>query len=68
MNIKSPQDLVGKFFVTSEGERVVVERMGAEDASLPARAIVRRVEGPKAGTRFSRLVSGLEPVGVETSV
>ena len=43
----------------------MVERLGADDASLPARAIVRRVEGPKAGTRYSRVVSSLEPLGFE---
>lgn len=61
MTTKTAEALVGQFFMTPDGERVIVERMGDDDV----RVIVRRVEGPKEGTRVSRLVSSLQPVGSE---
>jgi len=64
MKQETPTNIVGKFFLTPDGHRVLVERVGAElDSS--ARAIVRRVEGPKAGTRSSCYVSSLKPLGAE---
>jgi hypothetical protein len=59
--------IVGQFFVTPDGHQVVVERVGAESDSS-ARAIVRRVEGPKAGTRSSCFVTSLKPLGLEISL
>ena len=50
MENESPTSIVGQFFITPDGQRVVVERVGVE-ADSSARAIVRRVEGPKADTR-----------------
>jgi len=61
MTTKTTEDMVGHFFMTPDGDRVIVERMGDDDA----RAIVRRVDGPKEGTRISRLVSSLEPIANE---
>jgi hypothetical protein len=59
---ESPVSIVGQFCMTPDGHRVQVERVGTElDSS--ARAIVRRVEGPKAGTRSSCYVSSLKPLG-----
>ena len=67
MNIvenESPASIVGQFCMTPDGHRVLVEKVGAElDSS--ARAIVRRVEGPKAGTRSSCFVSSLKPLGFD---
>jgi hypothetical protein len=61
---ESPTSIVGQFCMTPDGHRVQVERVGAElDSS--ARAIVRRVEGPKAGTRSSCYVSSLKPLGFD---
>ena len=67
MENESPTSIVGHFFVTPDGQRVVVERVGSESDSS-ARAIVRRVEGPKAGTRSSCFVSSLKPLGREISL
>jgi hypothetical protein len=67
MENESPTSIVGQFFVTPDGQRVVVERVGAE-ADSSARAIVRRVEGPKAGTRSSCFVTSLKPLGLEINL
>jgi hypothetical protein len=67
MENESPTSIVGHFFVTPDGQRVVVERVGSE-VDTSARAIVRRVEGPKAGTRSSCFVSSLKPLGFEISL
>jgi hypothetical protein len=67
MENESPTSIVGHYFVTPDGQRVVVERVGSE-ADSSARAIVRRVEGPKAGTRSSCFVSSLKPLGREISL
>ena len=67
MENETPISIVGHFFVTPDGQRVVVERVGSE-ADSSARAIVRRVEGPKAGTRSSCFVSSLKPLGREISL
>jgi hypothetical protein len=56
--------LVGQFCETPDGHRVLVERLVAE-AGSSSRAIVKRVEGPKAGTRSSCFLSSLTPVGRE---
>ena len=70
MNIvenESPTSIVGQFYMTPDGHRVQVEKVGAElDSS--ARAIVRRVEGPKAGTRSSCFVSSLKPLGFDIAL
>jgi len=64
---ESPTSIVGQFCMTPDGHRVQVEKVGAElDSS--ARAIVRRVEGPKAGTRSSCFVSSLKPLGFEIAL
>lgn len=67
MENESPTSIVGQFFVTPDGQRVVVERVGAE-SDTSVRAIVRRVEGPKAGTRSSCFVTSLKPVGLEINI
>ena len=67
MENESPTSIVGQFFITPDGQRVVVERVGVE-ADSSARAIVRRVEGPKAGTRSSCYVTSLKPLGFEISI
>ena len=64
---ESPTSIVGQFFLTPDGQRVVVERVGAE-SDTSVRAIVRRVEGPKAGTRSSCFVTSLKPLGLESSL
>ena len=64
METKSSAISVGQFAQTPDGHRVLVERLGAELGSS-ARAIVKRVEGPKAGTRSSCFVSSLKPLGRE---
>jgi hypothetical protein len=61
---ESPTSIVGQFCMTPDGHRVLVERVGTESDSS-ARAIVRRVEGPKAGTRSSCFVSSLKPLGFD---
>jgi hypothetical protein len=64
---ESPASIVGQFYMTPDGHRVQVEKVGAElDSS--ARAIVRRVEGPKAGTRSSCFVSSLKPLGFDIAL
>ena len=64
MENESPTSIVGQFCLTSDGQRVIVEKVGAElDSS--ARAIVRKVEGPKAGTRSTCFVSSLKPLGFD---
>ena len=64
---ESPTSIVGQFCMTPDGHRVQVEKVGAElDSS--ARAIVRRVEGPKAGTRSSCFVSSLKPLGFDITL
>ena len=64
---ESPTSIVGQFCMTPDGHRVQVEKVGAElDSS--ARAIVRRVEGPKAGTRSSCFVSSLKPLGFDIAL
>jgi len=64
METESTISIVGQFCLTPDGQRVIVEKVGAElDSS--ARAIVRRVEGPKAGTRSTCFVSSLKPLGFE---
>jgi hypothetical protein len=64
---ESPASIVGQFCMTPDGHRVQVEKVGAElDSS--ARAIVRRVEGPKAGTRSSCFVSSLKPLGFDIAL
>ena len=50
-------DLVGQFAWLPNGEAVIVESV---EPSEPARAIVRRVAGQRAGTRAICLISGLE--------
>ena len=64
METESTISIVGQFCLTPDGQRVIVEKVGAElDSSR--RAIVRRVEGPKAGTRSTCFVSSLKPLGFE---
>ncbi len=67
MEKDSPTSIVGQFYMTSDGHRVQVERVGTEIDSS-ARAIVRRVEGPKAGTRSSCFVSSLKPLGFDLAL
>jgi len=56
--------MVGQFCLMPDGQRVVVEKVGTElDSS--ARAIVRKVDGPKAGTRSTCFVTSLKPIGFE---
>jgi hypothetical protein len=64
MENESPISIVGQFALTPDGHRVIVEKVGAEVDSS-ARAIVRRVEGPKAGTRSTCFVSSLKPLGFD---
>jgi hypothetical protein len=61
---ESPTSIVGQFCMTPDGHRVLVEKVGAESDSS-ARAIVRRVDGPKAGTRSTCFVTSLKPMGFE---
>ena len=56
--------IVGQFALMPDGQRVVVEKIGAElDSS--ARAIVRKVDGPKAGSRSTCFVTSLKPLGFD---
>ncbi|HYR75164.1 MAG TPA: hypothetical protein VEM96_04910 [Pyrinomonadaceae bacterium] len=64
METESTTSIVGQFCLTPDGQRVFVERIGAESDSS-ARAIVRRVDGPKAGTRSTCFVTSLKPLGFE---
>lgn len=61
---ESTASIVGQFCLTPDGQRVYVERVGVESDSS-ARAIVRKVDGPKAGTRSSCFVTSLKPLGFE---
>ena len=66
---RKPQDnLVGKFCRTSDGHRVLVEGVGDAQAGLPARALVRYIEGDKKGSRGSYFVSNLELLGSEIPI
>jgi len=67
-NDKLASKLVGQFCRTSAGDRVFVESVGASSAGLPARAVVRRIEGPNTGSRAGCFVSDLTPLGYETPI
>lgn len=58
------KELVGQFARMPNGERVLVEMVGA-DREIPARAIVRHIEGERVGTRATIFVSRLEMLGYE---
>ena len=60
--MKDGVDLRGQLCRLPDGQRVRVE--SHEDN--PARAIVRRLDGPRAGTRAICLVSKLEPLGSDS--
>ncbi len=68
MKDESLQKLVGQFCRTSDGERVFVESVGAAESGMPARTLVRYIEGPKKGSRGSFFVTNLEPLGFEIPV
>ena len=57
-------DLKGELWRLPDGQIVRVE---SQEGS-PARAIVQRIDGPRAGTRAICLVSKLEPLDSEVPV
>ena len=57
-------DLKGQLYRLPDGQKVRIE----SQQGSPARAIVRRIGGPRAGTRAVCLVSKLEPLDSEASV
>src|SRR5260370_28138704 len=64
METESTISIVGQLALTPDGQRVIVEKVGAEIDSS-ARAIVRQASRPEAGTRSTCFVSSLKPLGFE---
>ena len=59
------ETLMGQFARLPNGERVFVEVVGKTEGNFPARALVRRIEGERVGTRASCFVDRLEMLGHE---
>ena len=58
----------GEFAALPNGERVFVEILGVQEGNIPARAVVRRVDGDHAGTRRGCWVSSLKPLGPQIPI
>ena len=58
----------GEFAALPNGERVFVEGLGVQEGNIPARAVVRRVDGDQAGTRRGCWVSSLKPLGPQIPI
>ena len=58
------KDMTRQFARMANGERVLIEMLG-EETEMPAQAIVRRIEGERAGTRATCFVSTLTLLGHE---
>jgi hypothetical protein len=60
--------LAGQFCRTPDGQRVFVESVGEAKSGVPARALVRYIEGTKKGSRASFFITSLELLGSEIPV
>lgn len=62
------RNLAGQFARLPDGERVFIEMVGAGQEALPARAIVRRIEGENKNARAQCWVHLLEILGPEIPI